>query len=72
MTIEQYEQREYLNSLCEGMLTERMKKLLREKYVYGYTANEMAHNWNMTEGMIQHRLSKIKQKIKSAYDNYVE
>ena len=71
MSIEQYEQREYLNALCEGMLTERMKRLLREKYVYGYTVNEMAHSWDMTEGMINHRLSKIRKKVKWAYDNYV-
>ena len=71
MTIEQYEQQEYLNLICDGMLTERMKQLLREKYVYGYTASEMAQSWDMTEGMIHHRLSKIRKKIKWAYDNYV-
>lgn len=71
MSIEQYEHRECLNLLCDGMLTERMKQLLREKYVYGYTANEMADKRDMTVGMINHRLSKIKQKIKWAYDAYV-
>ena len=71
MNIERYELQECLNLLCEGMLTNNMKQMLREKYVYGYTTNEMAIKRDMTAGMIRHRLSKIKKKIKWAYEEYV-
>ena len=72
MNIERYELRECLNLLCEGMLTENMKQMLREKYVYGYTVNEMAVKRDMTSGMIRHRISKIKSKLKWAYEEYIE
>lgn len=51
--------------IIQGMLQEKDRKLIIRYYVEGYSVREMAKEFNLTEGNVRVKLSRIRKQMKS-------